>query len=113
MVKPAKTSTGIPGGRVLEEYYDLIVDGAAYRLLRMPNKAWTNGRAAAEHKRQYEDGLSRAKSRSTATQLGRPSPVRYGGIPFRGAYVTDSYAHAAQFYGKGIQMVMPDFVCGA
>lgn len=59
--QPARGATKID--EVLVRHYEeALIDGALYRILRMPNCAWSNPAAAQQHQERYEMAISRARA---------------------------------------------------
>lgn len=64
---------------LFHQFRDTIVRGALARLLRMPNRDWTDKRQSAEYQAWFESDLIRAKSTADA-EFGQPVlTVDYGG----------------------------------
>lgn len=59
-VKPVDTVDTIDD-LIYNDWLDTIVDGTKYRLLSMPNKSWSNPKAAALYYSTWRRGLSQAK----------------------------------------------------
>lgn len=64
-----------------DEFHDAWRWGALARLLKMPERDWTNNPLAAYYKGLYDDEIMRAKSRAKA-EFGQPNQrtMAYGGL---------------------------------
>ena len=64
-----------------DEFSDVIRWGALARLLKMPERDWTNNALAMYYMGKYDDETKRAKSRAKA-EFGQPNQriMAYGGI---------------------------------
>jgi hypothetical protein len=60
-IKPARDATGVSEAQ-FSEHKETIAMGAAYRLLMMPEKAWTNFDLAAERLSSFRDGIRKARN---------------------------------------------------
>lgn len=72
-LKPSRRSTGIEGWLV-EKYLEEIMHGAAWKLLEMPGKPWSDGAAAMYHKGAFDDAIATAKL-AAAKSMGK-APLR-------------------------------------
>lgn len=61
LLKPSLEATEIPDF-IREDYADLIISGAKFRLLKMNGKPWSNPNLAGAEKNQFERELKRAKA---------------------------------------------------
>lgn len=82
-IKPSRDATGINDAQ-FSEHVETIAMGAAYRLLMMPDKAWTNFDLAAERLSAFRDGIRKARNlakRGYARSNNLYAPARrYGGL---------------------------------
>jgi hypothetical protein len=78
-LKPTHTSDSADD-ELMSDYRDTIVNGALFRLLRLPSKPWTDMNAARVYGTMYGEGVAAAdlKSRHADTRIVRK--VAYGGI---------------------------------
>ncbi|MCA3109833.1 MAG: hypothetical protein ING91_19480 [Rhodocyclaceae bacterium] len=82
-IKPARSATGIADNQ-FSEHKEAIAAGAAYRLLMMPEKSWTNFELAAERLSTFRDAVRKARNLAKrgyarSNNLYAPSR-RYGGL---------------------------------
>ena len=78
-LKPTRTSTNIDS-TISNQYRDAIVYGSLYRLLRMPNREWTDIGAAREYLAQFNSEIIQAELRARGGDLGVKRTVKYKGI---------------------------------
>ena len=78
-LKPSRTSNNI-NTNFSNDYRDGIIYGALYRLLRMPNREWTDVGAAQEYLFQFNVEAKQAELRARGGDLGVKRRVRYKGI---------------------------------
>tara|TARA_R100000231_G_scaffold30251_1_gene26683 strand:- start:593 stop:1267 length:675 start_codon:yes stop_codon:yes gene_type:complete len=78
-LKPTRTSNNIDS-TISNQYRDAIVYGALYRLLRMPNREWTDIGAAREYLAQFNSEITQAELRARGGDLGVKRTVKYKGI---------------------------------
>tara|TARA_B100000214_G_scaffold209436_1_gene152019 strand:- start:11618 stop:12292 length:675 start_codon:yes stop_codon:yes gene_type:complete len=78
-LKPTRTSNNIDS-TVSNQYRDAIIYGALYRLLRMPNREWTDIGAAREYLAQFNNEIVQAELRARGGDLGVKRTVKYKGI---------------------------------
>jgi hypothetical protein len=82
-IKPSRDATGVTDAQ-FSEHKEAIATGAAYRLLMMPDKAWTNFELAAERLNGFRDGIRKARNlakRGYARSNNLYAPARrYGGL---------------------------------
>tara|TARA_B100000427_G_scaffold329587_1_gene346461 strand:- start:15691 stop:16371 length:681 start_codon:yes stop_codon:yes gene_type:complete len=78
-LKPTRTSNNIDTD-FANNYRDGIIYGALYRLLRMPNKAWSDINAAQEYLYQFGQEVRQAELRARGGDLGVKRTVKYKGI---------------------------------
>lgn len=65
---------------VMGDYRDAIVNGALYRLLRMPGREWTDYSGAQIYGSLFAEGLVRAEREARHADQGVARKVRYGGL---------------------------------
>jgi hypothetical protein len=78
-LKPSRTSNNIDT-TISNQYRDAIIYGTLYRLLRMPNREWTDIGAAQEYLYQFNQEISQAELRARGGDLGVKRTVKYKGI---------------------------------
>jgi len=78
-LKPTRTSNNIDT-TVSNQYRDAIIYGTLYRLLRMPNREWTDVGAAQEYLFQFSREIEQAELRARGGDLGVKRTVKYKGI---------------------------------
>ena len=78
-LKPTRTSNNIDTD-FANNYRDGIIYGTLYRLLRMPNKAWSDINAAQEYLYQFGQEVRQAELRARGGDLGVKRTVKYKGI---------------------------------
>ena len=78
-LKPTRTSNNIDS-TISNQYRDAIVYGSLYRLLRMPNREWTDIGAAREYLAQFNSEIIQAELRARGGDLGVKRTVKYKGI---------------------------------
>lgn len=59
--QPTMTASKIDAALV-RHYEEGLIDGALYRILRMPNCSWSNPQAAQQAQERYETAISRARA---------------------------------------------------
>jgi len=78
-IKPERDALEVP--KVLfKDYYDLILNGALYRLMQMQNQKWTDKQQADRYRKEFEIDLNRARQqvdRGFNTKSQRIQPRRY------------------------------------
>jgi hypothetical protein len=84
VLKPSHTSTSCDND-VMNDYRDAIVNGALFRLLRIPNKTWSNTDAANTYGLLFAQGVEEARVRAKRFD-GVARKVNYGGIATRTRY---------------------------
>lgn len=82
ILKPTHTSTGCDDD-VMNDYRDTIVNGALFRLLRLPSKDWTDYSAASVYGSLFTEQLTDAERRARSANTGVARKVNYGGIKSR------------------------------
>ncbi len=93
VLKPTHTSTACDDG-VMNDYRDTIINGALFRLLRIPNKEWTDLQGAGVYGSLFNEGTVNAERKARGADTGVARRVRYGGTS--GAWRT-----RRRRYGKG------------
>ena len=78
VLRPTHTSTACDND-VMDRQRDTIVNGALFRLLRIPNKAWTDLTGAGLYGSLFNDGVKRAEVQARGADTGIARRVRYGG----------------------------------
>ncbi len=78
-LKPSRTSNNIDT-TVSNQYRDALIYGTLYRLLRMPNREWTDIGAAQEYLYQFNLEITQAELRARGGDLGVKRTVKYKGI---------------------------------
>lgn len=82
-IKPSRDATGLADAQ-FEEHLEAIATGAAYRLLMMPEKSWTNFDLAAERREAFFNAIRKARNlakRGYARSNNLYTPARrYGGL---------------------------------
>ena len=78
-LKPTRTSNNIDT-TISNQYRDAIIYGTLYRLLRMPNREWTDVGAAQEYLFQFSREIEQAELRARGGDLGVKRTVKYKGI---------------------------------
>jgi len=78
-LKPSRTSNNIDTN-ISNQYRDAIIYGTLYRLLRMPNREWTDIGAAQEYLYQFNLEIKQAELRARGGDLGVKRTVKYKGI---------------------------------
>lgn len=78
-LKPTHTSTAC-NDTVMTDYRDTIINGALFRLTRMPAQDFTDFNAAGVYNTLYNEGLVYAERRSRQADNPVFAKVRYGGL---------------------------------
>ena len=78
-LKPSRTSNNIDTN-ISNQYRDAIIYGTLYRLLRMPNREWTDIGAAQEYLYQFNLEITQAELRARGGDLGVKRTAKYKGI---------------------------------
>ena len=78
-LKPSRTSNNIDT-TISNQYRDALIYGTLYRLLRMPNREWTDVGAAREYLAQLNMEITQAELRARGGDLGVKRTVKYKGI---------------------------------
>jgi hypothetical protein len=94
VLKPTHTSTACDND-VMNDYRDTIINGALFRLLRIPNQDWTDLSSAGIYGNLFSQGVEAAERRARNADTGVARKVRYGGAS--GAWRTRRrrYGHGA------------------
>ena len=79
----------------MSDYRETIINGALFRLLRLPSKDWTDYTGAQVYGSLFQEGLVAAERRARHADEGIARKVTYGGIG--GAWKT-----RRNKYGSGI-----------
>ena len=95
VLKPTHSSTACDND-VMNDYRDTIVNGALFRLLRIPNKEWTDLTGAQVYGSLFNQGVTDAERKARGANTGVARTVRYGGTS--GAWRT-----RRKHYGNGGQ----------
>ena len=82
IVKPSHTSTKC-NAEIMNDYRDTIVNGALYRLLRLPSKDWTDYSGAGVYGTLFSEGVTHAERRARSADTGVARKVNYGGLQSR------------------------------
>lgn len=75
-LKPTHTATTVPS-IIINEYKEVIIHGALYRLQMMKDSPWTDLQAADINKRMYDKGEALAVRKSKYGGVGAPLTVKY------------------------------------
>jgi hypothetical protein len=78
-LKPTQTSTAADD-ELISDYRDTIVNGALFRLLRLPSKDWTDFAGAQVYGSLFAQGITEADRRARHADSGIARKVAYGGI---------------------------------
>ena len=78
-LKPTQTSLSADD-ELMSDYRDTIVNGALFRLLRLPSKEWTDYSGAQVYGSLFNEGIAVADRRARHADLGIARKVGYGGI---------------------------------
>jgi len=84
VLKPTPSSTSCDDG-VMSDFRDTIVNGALFRLLRLPSKDWTDYAGAQVYGTLFNEGLAYAERKARQGDVRVSRKVTYGGInkPYR------------------------------
>lgn len=93
-LKPTQSSTSCDDV-VMTDYRDTIINGALFRLCRMPAKDWTDIASAQIYNSLFNDGLVYAERRARQADNPVAAKVRYGGL--YGGRKTRKYAGRKSF----------------
>jgi len=78
VLKPTHTSTACDND-VMNDYRDTIINGALFRLLRIPNQDWTDLQIAGVYGQLFNEGVENAERKARGADSGVARKVRYGG----------------------------------
>lgn len=78
VLKPTHSSSACDND-VMNDYRDTIVNGALFRLLRIPNKSWTDLSGAQVYGSLFSQGVDSAELRARGANSGVNRIVKYGG----------------------------------
>tara|TARA_S200000501_G_scaffold85564_1_gene78236 strand:+ start:1769 stop:2452 length:684 start_codon:yes stop_codon:yes gene_type:complete len=78
-LKPTHTSTACDE-QIMNEYRDAIVNGALFRLLRMPGRDWSDLQGAGIYSGLFAEAVVTAERRARHADEGVVWKVNYGGI---------------------------------
>jgi hypothetical protein len=93
VLKPTHTSSACDDG-VMNDYRDTIINGALFRLLRIPNKEWTDLQGASVYGSLFNEGTMIAERKARGADTGVARRVRYGGT-------TGAWRTRSRHYGRG------------
>jgi hypothetical protein len=79
VLKPTYTSTACDDG-VMSDYREAIINGALFRLLRMPSKDWTDYAGAQVYGSLFNEGLVYAERKARQGDVRVSRKVAYGGV---------------------------------
>lgn len=79
VLRPTHTSSACDND-VMNDYRDTIVNGALFRLLRIPNKDWSDLQSASIYGQLFNQGVEDAERRSRNADTAVRRSVRYGGM---------------------------------
>ena len=78
----------------MNDYRDTIINGALFRLLRMPNKEWTDLSAAGVYGQLFNSGVEAAERRARQADTAVARTVKYGGT-------SGAWRSRGRRYGRG------------
>ena len=93
VLRPTHTSTSCTND-VMNDYRDTIVNGALSRILRIPNKDWTDLTGAQIYGSLFNQGVESAERRARHADTGVHRSVKYGGS-------SGSWKTRRSRYGRG------------
>lgn len=93
-LKPTQTSNACDD-EIMTDYRDTIINGALFRLCRMPAKDWTDLASAQVYSTLFNDGMIYAERRARQADTPVVAKVRYGGL--HGGRKTRKYAGRKSF----------------
>lgn len=79
VLRPTYTSTACDND-VMNDYRDTIVNGALFRLLRVPNKDWSDLQSAGVYGQLFNQGVDDAERRARNADTGIARKVKFGGV---------------------------------
>ena len=89
-LKPTHTSTEADD-YIINDCHDAIVNGALFRLLRLPSKDWTDYSGAQVYGSLFNEGLVAAERRARHADSGVARKTKYGGLYSRTAQKRNRY----------------------
>jgi len=89
-LKPTHTSQSV-STEILDDYRDTIINGALFRLLRLPSKDWTDYTGAQVYGSLYNEGVMAAERRARHADSGVARKTKYGGLYTRTANKRNRY----------------------
>lgn len=89
-LKPTHRSTTCDDN-VMNDYHDTIINGALFRLLRLPSKEWTDYTGAQVYGSLFNEGLVAAERRARHADTGVARKTKYGGLYTRTANKRNRY----------------------
>lgn len=93
VLRPTHNSTACDND-VMNDYRDTIINGALFRLLRIPNKDWSDLQSASIYGQLFNQGVEQAERRSRNADTAVHRSVRYGGS-------TGAWQTRRRKYGQG------------
>lgn len=81
-LKPTHTSTACDDA-IMSDYRDTIINGALFRLLRIPNKDWSDLSGAQIYAAAFAEGIRNAELRAKQADTAVARKVTYGGLRHR------------------------------
>ena len=85
ILKPTHNSSSCDS-LVMNDYRDTIINGALYRLLRIPSKEWTDYSGAGVYGTLFNEGITAAERRARSADTGVARKVNYGGLQTQRRY---------------------------
>ena len=76
-LKPTHSSTSCDDD-LMDDYRESLINGTLFRLLRMPNREWSDLRGADIYRELYNVGKIEAERRATHSNVGVARKVKYG-----------------------------------
>jgi len=98
-LKPTYTSQSCEA-EIMNDYHDAIVNGALFRLSRIPNRDWTDLNAAGIYSNLYNQGVSDGERRARGADERIARKVSYDGVHSRRK--TGKYANKRVFSSSSI-----------
>ena len=92
ILKPTHTSTAC-SDQVMSEYRDAIVNGALFRLLRIPSKDWTDFSGAQVYGTLFTEQIRYAEMCARNADTGIARKVNYGGLYTRSGLRRNRYGN--------------------
>jgi hypothetical protein len=78
-LKPNRASTSCDSA-ILDDYRDAIVNGALFRILRIPSRDWSDLQASILYSKLYQEGVLDAERRARGADSGVARKTNYGGL---------------------------------